>query len=92
MAVIGGGNTAIDAARTALRLGAGEVTIVYRRSRDEMPANDEEIEQAEQEGIRFQFLAAPVKLSARNGRVALWNASGWHWESRIAQEGGDRSR
>ncbi|MCK4578737.1 MAG: NADPH-dependent glutamate synthase, partial [Candidatus Marinimicrobia bacterium] len=49
--VIGGGNTAIDAARTALRLGAGEVTIVYRRSRDEMPAADEEIEQAEQEGV-----------------------------------------
>jgi len=69
VAVIGGGNTAIDAARTALRLGAGEVTIVYRRSRDEMPANDEEIEQAEQEGIQFHFLAAPVNLSAQNGRV-----------------------
>ena len=61
VAVIGGGNTAIDAARTALRLGASEVTIVYRRSSDEMPANDEEIEQAEQEGVEFHFLAAPVK-------------------------------
>jgi len=69
VAVIGGGNTAIDAARTALRLGAGEVTIVYRRSRDEMPAGDEEIEQAEQEGIKLHFLAAPVKLRARNGKV-----------------------
>ena len=69
VAVIGGGNTAIDAARTALRLGAGEVTIVYRRSRDEMPANDEEIEQAEEEGIKLYFLAAPVKLKARNGKV-----------------------
>ncbi len=69
VAVIGGGNTAIDAARTALRLGTQEVTIVYRRSRDEMPANDEEIAQAEQEGIQFHFLAAPVKLSAQNGRV-----------------------
>ncbi|GAI44812.1 unnamed protein product, partial [marine sediment metagenome] len=67
--VIGGGNTAIDAARTALRLGAGEVTIVYRRSRNEMPANEEEVEQAEQEGIRLQFLAAPVSVSALNGKV-----------------------
>ena len=67
--VIGGGNTAIDAARTALRLGVGEVTIVYRRSRSEMPAADEEIEQAEQEGIQLHFLAAPVKLIAQNGRV-----------------------
>ncbi len=69
VAVIGGGNTAVDVARTALRLGAKEVTIVYRRSRDEMPANKEEVEQAEQEGIRIQFLAAPVRVSARNGKV-----------------------
>jgi formate dehydrogenase major subunit len=69
VAVIGGGNTAIDAARTVLRLGASEVTIVYRRSRDEMPANNEEIEQAEQEGVKFHFLAAPVKISARNGKA-----------------------
>jgi formate dehydrogenase major subunit len=69
VAIIGGGNTAIDTARTALRLGARKVTIIYRRSRDEMPANDEEIEQAEQEGVHFHFLAAPVKLSAQNGRV-----------------------
>jgi len=69
VAVIGGGNTAIDAARTALRLGTSEVTIVYRRSRDEMPANNEEIEQAEQEGVKFHFLAAPVKISARNSKA-----------------------
>ena len=69
VAVIGGGNTAIDVARTALRRGAGEVTIVYRRSRDEMPANDEEIEQAEQEGVQLQFLTAPVGISAQNGKV-----------------------
>lgn len=69
VAVIGGGNTAIDAARTALRLDASEVTIVYRRSRDEMPANNEEIEQAEQEGVKFHFLAAPVKISARNSKA-----------------------
>jgi formate dehydrogenase major subunit len=69
VAVIGGGNTAIDAARTALRLGTSDVTIVYRRSRDEMPASNEEIEQAEQEGVKFHFLAAPVKISARNGKA-----------------------
>lgn len=67
--VVGGGNTAIDAARTALRLGASEVTIVYRRSRDEMPASDEEVKQAEQEGVRFHFLAAPVRLLGENDRV-----------------------
>ena len=70
VAVIGGGNTAIDAARTALRLGAGEVTIVYRRSRNEMPANEEEVEQAEQEGIQIQFLTAPVSVSSQNGKVS----------------------
>ena len=69
VAVIGGGNTAIDAARTAMRLSAGEVTIVYRRSRNEMPANHDEIEQAEQEGLKFHFLAAPVKIGARNGKM-----------------------
>ncbi len=68
VAVIGGGNTAIDAARTALRLGAPEVTIIYRRSRDEMPASKEEVEQAELEGVRFQFLTAPLKIAGA-GRV-----------------------
>jgi formate dehydrogenase major subunit len=75
VAVIGGGNTAIDAARTALRLGTSDVTIVYRRSRDEMPANDEEIEQAEKEGVKFHFLAAPVKISAYNGRADTMECS-----------------
>jgi len=67
--VVGGGNTAIDAARTAVRLGAEEVTIVYRRSRQEMPANAEEVEGAEEEGVKFQFLSNPVKLNGANGRV-----------------------
>ncbi|HEX7474631.1 MAG TPA: FAD-dependent oxidoreductase, partial [Dehalococcoidales bacterium] len=67
--VVGGGNTAIDAARTALRLGAAEVTIVYRRSRQEMPANDEEVAGAEQEGVKFQFLTNPVKLLAGGDSV-----------------------
>ncbi|NNG01698.1 MAG: FAD-dependent oxidoreductase [Desulfobacteraceae bacterium] len=58
--VIGGGNVAIDAARTALRLGSREVVIVYRRTRSEMPADPEEVEQAEEEGIGFEFLTIPV--------------------------------
>ena len=69
IAVIGGGNTAIDAARTSWRLGAKEVTVLYRRSRAEMPANDIEIEEAEKEGIQFHFLAAPTKLIGEGGKL-----------------------
>ncbi len=64
--VVGGGNTAIDAARTALRLGA-ETTLLYRRTRIAMPASAEEIAEAEEEGLAFAFCAAPVKIEA--GRV-----------------------
>jgi NADPH-dependent glutamate synthase beta subunit-like oxidoreductase/Na+-translocating ferredoxin:NAD+ oxidoreductase RNF subunit RnfB len=68
--IIGGGNTAMDAARTAWRLGAEEVTLLYRRSRAEMPANDIEVEEAEHEGVKFHFLAAPSRLIGdENGRV-----------------------
>jgi len=66
--VIGGGNSAIDAARTALRLGS-EVNIVYRRTRQEMPANEEEIKDAEEEGIKIHYLAAPAKIIGNNGKV-----------------------
>ena len=59
--IIGGGNVAIDAARTALRLGS-DVTVVYRREKNDMPANAEEIEEAEAEGIKFKFLSAPEKI------------------------------
>jgi formate dehydrogenase beta subunit len=62
VAVIGGGNVAVDAARTAWRLGAAEVHIVYRRTRPDMPAYPEEIEAAEHEGIVFHFLTAPVRM------------------------------
>lgn len=62
VAVIGGGNVALDAARCALRLGAETVSIVYRRSRAEMPAREEEILNAEEEGIDFKFLVAPTKF------------------------------
>ena len=62
VAGIGGGNVAIDVARSALRLGAENVTIIYRRGRDEMPAADDEIAEAEEEGVKFRFLASPVEI------------------------------
>ncbi len=65
VAVIGGGNVAIDVARTAVRLGAENVTIVYRRGRDEMPAADDEIAEAEEEGVKFMFLASPVEICGK---------------------------
>jgi len=69
--VAGGGNAAIDAARTALRLGAKEVTIVYRRSRDEMLADSAEVDEALTEGVEILFLAAPNKIIRKNGKVAI---------------------
>jgi len=71
IAVIGGGNVAIDASRTALRLGATEATIIYRRTRDEMPASEEEIEEALFEGVKIEFLVAPIRIARRNGAVEL---------------------
>ncbi|MGB8913920.1 MAG: FAD-dependent oxidoreductase [Candidatus Sulfotelmatobacter sp.] len=65
--VVGGGNSALDAARAALRCGAAEVTIVYRRTRAEMPADHREIEDAECEGVRLMFLAAPKSFHAGHG-------------------------
>jgi len=62
VAVIGGGNTALDAARTALRLNPEKVTLVYRRSREEMPGRAEEVHHAEEEGIEFQMLTNPVRF------------------------------
>jgi formate dehydrogenase major subunit len=73
VAVIGGGNAAIDSARTALRLGSKEVTIFYRRTRVEMPADAEEVEEAIKEGVKIEFLAAPRKVFSRNGAIALEN-------------------
>jgi glutamate synthase (NADPH/NADH) small chain len=70
VAVLGGGNTAMDAVRTSLRLGADNGYIVYRRSRKEMPARNEEIHHAEQEGVQFRFLTAPVRfLGSEDGWV-----------------------
>jgi heterodisulfide reductase subunit A-like polyferredoxin len=67
--VVGGGNAAIDAARTALRFGAKEVTIAYRRTRAEMPAQEEEIEEAEHEGIKIEYLVAPTRLFIEGGQI-----------------------
>ncbi|MEH0019561.1 MAG: NAD(P)-binding protein [Desulfobacter sp.] len=67
--VIGGGNVAIDAARTSLRLGSEKVTIAYRRSRDQMPADVEEVEQAEEEGIAFAFLTIPKSIDGEGDRI-----------------------
>jgi glutamate synthase (NADPH/NADH) small chain len=68
--VIGGGNTALDAARTAVRLGAGTVTMVYRRSRCEMPARAEEVEHAVEEGVVMRFLEAPIRFEGEQGWLA----------------------
>ena len=66
VAVVGGGNVAMDAARTALRLGADKVYIVYRRSMDELPARKEEVEHAQEEGIEFHLLCNPVEVLGYN--------------------------
>jgi NADH-quinone oxidoreductase subunit F len=67
--VVGGGNTALDAARTALRLGSKNVTILYRRSRAEMPAAETEVQAALDEGVRIEFLVAPTRVIASEGKI-----------------------
>ncbi len=69
IAIIGGGNVAIDVARCAVRLGAAEVNIVYRRTRNEMPAWEEEIQAAEDEGVKITYLSAPQEILTRDGKV-----------------------
>jgi heterodisulfide reductase subunit A len=71
VAVVGGGNVAMDAARAAVRLGASKVSILYRRSRAEMPAGPDEIEQALEEGVETMFLVAPTKMKRGNGRLSV---------------------
>jgi formate dehydrogenase major subunit len=70
VAIVGGGNTAMDACRTAVRLGAEEVYVVYRRTRAEMPAEEIEIKEAEEEGVKFLFLRNPTEIIVSDGRVA----------------------
>jgi heterodisulfide reductase subunit A len=70
VAVVGGGNAAVDAGRTALRLGAKEVNVIYRRSRAEMPAIPSEIDEMEQEGVKIHYLTTPVEVIAKGGKLA----------------------
>ena len=68
-AVIGGGNVAMDVCRTAIRLGAKDTYIIYRRSQAEMPADAEEVAEAMEEGVQFRFLSAPAEIIGENGKV-----------------------
>jgi len=70
VAVIGGGNTAVDAARSSIRLGAKEVYLIYRRTKEEMPAIFEEIRQAEEEGVKILYLTTPTEIIGENGKVS----------------------
>ncbi len=67
VAVVGGGNTAMDTARSSLRLGAKEVFILYRRTRDEMPVDPEELEQVEEEGAKIHYLTTPIRVLSQDG-------------------------
>ena len=71
VAIIGGGNTAIDCSRTAIRMGASDVSLIYRRTRDEMPAAPEEVEEAIEEGVKLVFLAAPSRVLVQEGNLML---------------------
>lgn len=70
VAIVGGGNTAMDACRTAVRLGAENVYVIYRRTRDEMPAEDVEIVEAEEEGVQFKYLTSPIAFKDADGKVS----------------------
>lgn len=73
VAVIGGGNTAMDACRTAVRLGAEKVYVIYRRTRNEMPAEELEITEATEEGVEFKFLNNPIEFIGENGKLKAVN-------------------
>ncbi len=80
--MVGGGNVAMDAARSAMRLGAESVYIVYRRGMAELPARKEEVEHAEEEGIIFKTLCNPVAIHPRRERLRKSSpASRWNWAS-----------
>ena len=87
--VIGGGNVAIDAARTSLRLGAESVILAYRRTRHEMPADEEEVEQAEEEGVEMRFLTVPEAIIGRDDQLEGLRCLR---AELVAQEGSSRMR
>ena len=68
VAVVGGGNTAMDTARSSLRLGAREVSILYRRTREEMPVDQRELEEVEEEGIKIHYLTSPIQVTSEDGK------------------------
>lgn len=86
-AVIGGGFTAVDAARTALRLGAKEVFILYRRTREEMPATKEEVQEAEEEGARIMYLVSPKEIIVESGRLTGIRLLNYVLEHRVDASG-----
>jgi heterodisulfide reductase subunit A len=90
VAVVGGGNVAIDAARTALRLGSEEVSILYRRTQAEMPAYEEEIQEALEEGVKLQLLTMPTEIGNQMAGPARSNASRWSWASPMNPDAGGR--
>ena len=94
VAVVGGGNVAMDSVRTARRLGASEATIVYRRGREELPARAEEVHHAEAEGVRFELQVAPLEvLGDEKGWVTgLRCVSAWRSASPTTRAGAGRSR
>ena len=85
--IIGGGNVAIDAARTCLRLGCEDVTIAYRRTRKEMPADEEEVEHAEEEGVKLAMLTIPMEIKGQDGHI---NALHCLQAKLVKKEGSDR--
>ncbi len=87
VAVIGGGFTAIDAARTAVRLGAEEVFVLYRRTRDEMPATSEEVWEAEEEGVKIMYLVSPREIIAAEGGVKCIRLLNYVLEHKIDASG-----
>ena len=88
--VLGAGNVAMDSARTAMRLGAESVKIVYRRSREEMPARAEELHHAEQEGIEFTLLTNPTRFFGdENGRLTGMECLKWNWANLMRREDDD---
>ena len=86
--IVGGGNSAIDAARCAVRLGATDVYLVYRRTKDEMPATREEIRDAEEEGVRIIYLAKPLRIQVTNNKIAGLTCIGGY----LGTPGKDRRR
>ena len=91
--VIGGGDTALDCARTALRLTKGNVTIVYRRTENDMPADPIMLEEAKEEGVKFRFLGEPKSYEGENGHVVgtIACASRWRLVNLMSQEEGSQN-